>query len=142
MNEILHAVKNLLTVYAIYCMIVFAIGLFVLGPVIWWARRHPDGVRLWLDDVRPAPEGWLHVKTVAEAKSVLSKIQVLDLSLDHDLGEDETGYDLVKWLAETHVNWPYNKPTIHSMNPVGRDNMQATIERYGGYSDVVLAQVD
>ena len=45
---------------------------------------------------------------------------VADLSLDHDLGEDqETGYDLVKWMAETDA-WPQNKPTVHSMNPVGR----------------------
>ena len=27
-------------------------------------------VNLWLDDVRPAPEGWLWVKTAQEAKEV------------------------------------------------------------------------
>ena len=24
------------------------------------------GIKLWLDDVRPAPEGWVHAKTAAE----------------------------------------------------------------------------
>lgn len=41
----------------------------------------------------------------------------------------ETGYDLVKWMAETG-NWPKHKPLVHSANPVGRRNMVGMIERY------------
>lgn len=43
--------------------------------------------------------------------------------------EFPTGYDLVKWMAQ-HDMWPTNKPTVHSANPAGRVNMQATIDRY------------
>jgi len=27
--------------------------------------------KLWLDDLRPAPPGWLHARTVPEAKALL-----------------------------------------------------------------------
>ena len=40
-----------------------------------------------------------------------------------------TGYDLVKWMAENDL-WSVYPPTVHSANPVGRANMQATIDRY------------
>lgn len=40
-----------------------------------------------------------------------------------------SGYDLVKWMAR-HDMWPTNKPKVHSANPAGRVNMQATIDRY------------
>lgn len=43
-------------------------------------------MKLWLDDVRPAPEGWVWVKTVDEAKKLLESGQVQQASLDHDLG--------------------------------------------------------
>jgi hypothetical protein len=111
---------------------------------------------LWLDDVRPAPGGWLHVKTVAEAQKAFADYDVQLASLDHDLGAcDEcsggltpeewlethffesmpncthfgTGYDLCLWMAE-HGIWPPVKPTVHSANPVGRDRMRGVIERY------------
>jgi len=45
----------------------------------------------------------------------------------------DTGYDLVKWMAENEV-WPKNKPTVHSDNPVGRKNMLGVIDRYGPYA--------
>lgn len=101
------------------------------------ALRH-DYVKVWLDDEREAPRGWYHALTAPEAMGVLQSCYVTHLSLDHDLGHTFTGYDLVKWLAEYReamgLNfWPFNKPTIHSANPVGRENMQSVINRYGPY---------
>ena len=43
-------------------------------------------VKLWLDDVRPAPEGWVHAKTATEACDVMQSVVVSEASLDHDLG--------------------------------------------------------
>jgi len=44
-------------------------------------------MKLWLDDMRPAPIGWLHAKTVAEAIELCERNpQVEKMSLDHDLG--------------------------------------------------------
>lgn len=115
-------------------------------------------LNLWLDDMRPAPEGWVHVKTVSEAQPFFERGEVERCSLDHDLGAcpacmggrthdqwlDEcdyetapncehfgTGYTLVCWLEETGL-WPKLKPTVHSANPAGRARMQAVINRHYG----------
>ena len=93
-------------------------------------------IKLWLDDIRPAPAGWTWVKTVNAAAQLLAvghfdkSRAIVEASLDHDLGENEpTGYDLVKWMAETGF-WPETKPRVHSANPPGAENMRATIDRY------------
>jgi hypothetical protein len=91
-------------------------------------------VKVWLDDVRPAPEGWVHAKTCGEAEFLLRFEDVTHLSLDHDLGG--SGPDaivLVNWMAENNV-WPTEWIGIHSMNPVGRDNMKAVINRYSPFT--------
>jgi hypothetical protein len=45
-------------------------------------------VRVWLDDRREAPEGWVRVRTPEEAIELLRRGGVDELSLDHDLGLD------------------------------------------------------
>ena len=112
-------------------------------------------ISLWLDDIRKAPDGWTHVKTDQEARKLLETGNVWNASLDHDLGACEacldgmnaeqwldksafqsmpncdhfgTGYTLVCWMEETG-NWPKNKPTVHSRNPVGRERMQVVINK-------------
>lgn len=91
------------------------------------------GVRLWLDDLRPAPEGWLWVKTVEQAIDVLKQGQVTEASLDNDLGPEETeGRRLVLWMAE-HEIWPSRRLQIHSANAVAVDYMSKMVDRYGPY---------
>lgn len=95
-----------------------------------------ERVKIFLDDVRPCPEGWLLAKTADECIELLAKYSgyVEALSLDHDLGEEEngTGYDVVKWI-ESNVAYnsdvfvPPSVITVHSANPVGIKNMQAGI---------------
>jgi len=102
-----------------------------------------------VDDERPAPEGWVHVKTARDAISVLSTQQVHELALDHDLGHCEkcegcngykskcgcdchwSGYSVALFMATTG-RWPEKRPTCHSANPAGKANILATIERYFG----------
>jgi hypothetical protein len=88
-------------------------------------------VRVWLDDERTAPDGWVHVKTAAEAIALLEEGGVVELSLDHDLGDDAagTGYDVATWLEEAAhggrvaaVRW-----RVHSANPVGRERMERAL---------------
>lgn len=113
-------------------------------------------IRLWLDDIRPAPPddehgAWWICRTAEEARDFMVATVVDEASFDHDLGEcydcehafpargyplvtstcrhRMTGYDLVKWLAE-HGHWPRQKPRVHSANPAGKAKMVATIERY------------
>lgn len=112
-------------------------------------------IDLWLDDMRPAPEGWTHVKTIDEAIALLYTGNVRHCSLDHDLGAcadcktlygktpEEwlhnsnfqtmpncehfgTGYMLVRWMYETNT-WPLEIPKVHSSNKEGRNKMLSLI---------------
>ena len=87
-------------------------------------------MKLWLDDTRPAPDGWIWCQTVKAAKVLILGGEVEESSLDHDLGQNQpTGYDLCKWMAQTG-NWPKKKPNVHSANPVGAQRMRGVISRY------------
>ena len=94
-------------------------------------------MKLWVDDVRPAPEGyqWAHsvwraIKEIDIAEMRGEAIEVIDL--DHDSGDYwQYGGDYIKlldWLEETGRNYPIR---IHSMNPVGVANMRRIIQRNG-----------
>lgn len=94
-------------------------------------------MRLWLDDERPAPEGWTHVKTASEAIALLESGVVSEISLDHDLGPPMfgTGYDVASKIEELAyfdrigpLRW-----SIHSANPVGRARMQQAMEHADFY---------
>jgi len=89
---------------------------------------------MWLDDVRPAPEGWHHVYTVEEAQQFMKDNSVSHASLDNDLGEGlAEGRDLALWMAE-HNFWPSQHISIHSANPVAVDYMSGIVARYGPYN--------
>lgn len=94
-------------------------------------------MRIWLDDVRTAPIGWEWHKTATSVMVALGydldtgALNITDISLDHDLGENvASGYDVVKCIEEMVVEKGYIPPTmtIHSQNPVGRENMQRAID--------------
>ncbi len=95
-------------------------------------------IKLWLDDERAAPEGWLRVTLPSVAIGFLEKEIVSHLSLDHDLGLEDnqmdyrTGYDVIAWLEEqvfVHNLKPPKYIFVHSANPVGRKNMEAAIRK-------------
>ena len=85
--------------------------------------------------MRSAPEGYHWVKTVNGAiiqiENLENRNESIDLiDVDHDAG-DYGPPDYIKvldWLEETGRNYPIR---IHSMNPVGRENMRAIIRRNG-----------
>lgn len=103
-------------------------------------------MKLWVDDVRPAPEGYVWCSSVNEAKEFIwqwdttstdeeinlfgGPIELIDI--DHDAGDYAAdGGDYIKlldWLDETGRNYPIR---IHSMNPVGVENMRRIIRRNG-----------
>jgi len=99
-------------------------------------------IGLYVDDERSLPDdlceaGWTQSKTFHEALVKLELIEFESLSLDHDLGcfygyTELTGYHIVLWLVQRKQDGLYVPPDIrlHTANPVGRDNMQATIDRY------------
>jgi hypothetical protein len=94
-------------------------------------------VKVFLADVREAPEGWVRTRTPSETIELLQTGRVQALSLDHDLGfhadgTEMTGYSVLSWLeAEiSHERWPFPLPqiAIHSANPVGQERMKRAIE--------------
>jgi hypothetical protein len=94
-------------------------------------------VRVFLDDMREAPAGWVRTYTPEETIELLETGQVAELSLDHDLGLDtpageRTGYSVLVWLEREvgEGRWSFLLPriTIHSANPPGRLRMERAIE--------------
>lgn len=99
-------------------------------------------MKLWIDDIRPAPCGYFCCRSVNEAKEIIKRysnridfdnnfvdnIEIIDI--DHDAGiYAGQGGDYIKlldWFEETGRNYPIR---IHSMNPVGVENMRAIIRR-------------
>lgn len=90
-------------------------------------------MKLYLDDEREAPAGWVRVRWPGEAIELLKTGLVTDLSLDHDLGDAErgTGYDVVLWIEEAVVTSGFVPPkmTVHSSNASARAKMEAGLER-------------
>lgn len=105
-------------------------------------------MKIWVDDIRPAPEGYALCHSVNEAIETIKlaesfcfynpttkeerRVVIELIDIDHDAGEYATdGGDYIKlldWLEETGRNYPIH---IHSMNVVGRMNMLAICERNG-----------
>ena len=81
-------------------------------------------MKIWLDDIRPAPNGYIHCHSVNEAIELIknAKEPIEQLDLDHDLGDyafdGGDGIKLLDYLAETEQYYPVK---LHTMNPVGRD---------------------
>ena len=88
-------------------------------------------MRVFLDDERDTPEGWTRVYWPDEAIELLKTGAVSEISLDHDLGDDEhgTGYDVVVWVEEAVANQGFKPPVmkVHSANPPARSKMEAGI---------------
>lgn len=96
---------------------------------------------LYLDDVRnpaDAAEWTVIARSSDEAMLYTKMYGVLPqrASLDHDLGGDDTGMVYLKWIVDAvldgelqynvHAEIDY---TVHSANPVGRDNMETMIRQ-------------
>lgn len=84
-------------------------------------------MKLWLDDVRPAPEGYTWVKTVGHAIMYIVSDKFTHISFDHDLGKELTGYDLAKWIEKNADDIKPMTWDVHSANPVGRKNIEAAM---------------
>ena len=113
-------------------------------------------IKLWHDDVRPAPDGWIWARTNAQACAILENSwPVIEISMDHDLGfhdveipddpdeflavmqlkgDEEEGTELVQWMIDNDKVPPNIR--IHSWNPDGARKM-ARLFNDAGYSVVV-----
>lgn len=107
-------------------------------------------MKLWIDDVRPAPDGYIWARSTNDAIVIIKTLSTfLDMvayrihepqtlpwfdviDIDHDAGDyAECGGDFINvlnYMEEHHLKAPIH---IHSMNPVGVANMRAIIEKNG-----------
>lgn len=92
-------------------------------------------MKIWVDDIRTPPDdSWLWKKTSAETLLLLEHCRHcwrhdIDLmSLDHDLGGDDTSRRIVLWMCENEW-WP-EEVIVHSANPVGVEWLEGMIKRY------------
>lgn len=103
---------------------------------------------IWLDDIRPIDskyDSYVRYGNYADPKSVdAAKYWIEEaekwgykyfiLDLDHDLGDYQScggdGIKLLDWLVETGRTTSNYQIRLHTMNPVGRENMQRMIDKY------------
>ncbi|WP_418641720.1 cyclic-phosphate processing receiver domain-containing protein [Vibrio chaetopteri] len=89
-------------------------------------------MRVYLDDERETPSNYVRVYWPDEAIALLKTGDVTEISLDHDLGNDErgTGYDVLLWIERAVYTENFVPPLIyvHSANSSARLKMQAAIE--------------
>jgi hypothetical protein len=95
-------------------------------------------MKLWVDDRRPAPPGWVWVRSYETAVEIIEHEgeDITEVDLDHDLCErhyhgdysdGRTGDDVLQFLLESGYR-PVIK--LHTTNPEGLDRMTARLESY------------
>ncbi|MEO3988171.1 cyclic-phosphate processing receiver domain-containing protein [Plesiomonas shigelloides] len=94
-------------------------------------------MRIFLDDERVIPPGWVRAYWPDEAIKLLEKGGVTEISLDHDLGDDTrgTGYDVIVWIEEAVITRGFIPPIIkvHSANSSAKVKMQLGIDNINRY---------
>jgi len=88
-------------------------------------------MNVYLDDERETPAGWLRAYWPDEVVALLQSGKVKQLSLDHDLGNDNkgTGYDVLLWIERAVFIDGFVPPAIavHSANSSARIKMERAI---------------
>ena len=92
-----------------------------------------------MDDVRLAPSGYIHCRSVNEAKDAIFQYErnfndnTILIDLDHDSGDYfDNGGDYIKildWLEEEGIVDTEYFFHLHTMNVVGAENMRRIIKR-------------
>lgn len=92
-------------------------------------------MKVYLDDMRSPPDKtWTLCKTARQAKELIIFEDVTEISLDHDLGTKETGYDVllyIEWLVLVK-NWKAPKIHIHTANISARKKMELAVKKIRG----------
>lgn len=97
-------------------------------------------MKVYLDDCREAPDGWVRTYWPEEVIELLKTGKVTEISLDHDLGDhfgrpagiekERTGYDVLVWLERMVATDGFKPPVIHihTANPVAEQRMKVARE--------------
>ena len=91
-------------------------------------------MKLWIDDIRPAPDGFIWCKSVNQAKAAITAYEH-QYSCDNiliDLDNDADNYfRILDWLKEKNIVDTGYFFKIHSKNPVGIMKMEDIIRHNG-----------
>jgi hypothetical protein len=93
-----------------------------------------NGVKIWIDDIRKAPEGFLWIKSVNDFIDYCYKNGIDDVTLidtDHDAGDfQKDGGDYIRCFDYLEFCGCENVTIhIHSANPVGANNIRRIISK-------------
>ena len=87
-------------------------------------------MKLWIDDIRPVPDGFIWCKSVNQAKAAITAYEH-QYSCDNiliDLDNDAIDYlKILDWLEEKNIVDTGYFFKIHSKNPVGIMKMEDII---------------
>lgn len=98
-------------------------------------------IKIYLDDLRYTPHGWLRTYTVDETIQALQDNEgnVEALSLDNDLGfMQKEGHKVAEWLEKVVMTQGYPAPEIliaHTANIVARAKMETIFNNIRRYVD-------
>lgn len=97
-------------------------------------ERNPGYVKdfNWPEEFRNNPSRILIARSTEEALEIMKEYEISYLSLDHDLGGNDTSMRFLKILTEDIWDGISEPPGyyVHSANPVGRDNLISFMESW------------
>lgn len=97
-------------------------------------------IKLFIDDIRTAPPGWVCARTITAAIRILYDFKVSDVSLDHDIVfVDERGQftgrvheenfsAVARFIADMAPDVRPKRVTIHTANPLGREALRQILD--------------
>ena len=93
-------------------------------------------MKVFLDDIREAPDGWIRCYWPEDCIELLKTGEVTHISLDHDLGSDDigTGYDVLLWIEKAVFTEGFIPPimAVHSANVSAKVKMEQCIHHIMG----------
>lgn len=103
-------------------------------------------MKLFVDDIRPAPEGWQQARTVTDAIKCLAHFaeSIEEISLDHDISyavevagmqrpfPSPESFQAVAYFIAVLYGQVEKKPaiTIHTANPVGARELENILNTF------------
>ncbi len=92
-------------------------------------------IKIWLDDTREAPDGFLPFNNIEDIIKLINKNRVGYISFDHDLGYEKTGCDLARYIEEKAYNGEIDSIgwDVHSANPVGSKKIKQAMNNADKY---------
>lgn len=108
--------------------------------------------KLYLDDIRPCPEGFIKVRNYEEFVCFLKVYGMPDfISFDHDLADEhypwndpsyktgslnydsykaKTGWHCAKYIVDNDLGLPFLGWQVHSQNDIGASNIMELLSTY------------